>query len=289
MCGAESKDQTYFGRRLDSRQGLFPKRKGGISLSIFRCRSCGLLYPNPMPIPGNIGEHYDVAPEEYWPESYLKIEPNILAGEIQTFRMIAGREPEECCALDVGAGIGKGMRALENAGFEVFGIEPSNSFRKAAISRMKIQEDRLQLAAIETAKFEDHTFDFINFGAILEHVADPASALTKAMPWLKPSGLIYVEVPSSAFLLSRLVRLFYRLTLAGDFVINTCPMHPPYHLYEFSLRSFQRHGIRSGYRIAHHSFSPCASYMPKILIRPFNAVMKWTKTGMQLGVWLQKT
>jgi hypothetical protein len=72
------------------------------------------------------------------------------------------------------------------------------------------------------------------------------------------------------------------------FVINTCPMHVPYHLYEFGLESFRKHGAGAGYSVAFHEYYPCAGYMPRWLIGPFNSVMKWTNTGMQLAVWLRK-
>ncbi|GAC1474963.1 MAG: hypothetical protein NVSMB9_26390 [Isosphaeraceae bacterium] len=291
MCAAAADQQFHFGRRLDQRQGLWPRSKPGITTSIFRCRACGLLYPNPMPVPESLGQHYDVAPEDYWNESYFRVEPDHFAGQISTFRrLFEGRRDtsQTYSALDIGAGIGKAMIALEQAGFDTYGIEPSASFRRAAIERMRVKEKRLQLASVEDADYPDASFEFINFAAVVEHLADPAIALRKSVKWLKPGGLMYVEVPSSAFLLSRLVRLFYRLTLAGEYVINTCPMHVPYHLYEFGLESFNRHGARAGYSVAFHEFFPCAGYMPRCIIGPFNTVMRWTNTGMQLAVWLKR-
>jgi SAM-dependent methyltransferase len=288
MCGADPEDQAFLGRRLDRRQGLWPKRKPGIATPIFRCRKCGLIYPNPMPIPESIGQHYEVEPEDYWHDAYFHVDPGYFRLQIEKFERLTGRSPHGRSALDVGAGVGKAMVALDRAGFETHGIEPSSTFRRAAIERMGIPEDRLQLASVEDANFPDDSFDFINFAAVLEHLADPAGALRKLIGWLKPEGVMYVEVPSSAFLLSRLVRLFYQLT-GADYVINTCPMHMPYHLYEFGLKSFLRSGNHTGYSVVFHEYFPCAGYMPRVLIGPCNAVMQWTDTGMQLAVWLRKT
>jgi 2-polyprenyl-3-methyl-5-hydroxy-6-metoxy-1,4-benzoquinol methylase len=240
-----------------------------------------------MPVPGSLDQHYDVAPEEYWDSSYFQVDPNYFAGEIGTYLRLSGRKAETCTALDIGAGVGKAMIALSHAGFSVRGIEPSPQFRRAALERMGIEPGNLLLASLETADFPANSFDFINFGAVLEHVTDPAEMLKKTVQWLRPGGLMYVEVPSSAFLLSRLVRLFYRLT-GADYVINTCPMHVPYHLYEFGLESFLKHGSAAGYSVAFHEYYPCAGYMPRWLIPPFNAVMQWTDTGMQLAVWLKR-
>jgi len=65
-------------------------------------------------------------------------------------------------------------------------------------------------------------------------------------------------------------------------------MHTPYHLYEFGLKSFEKHSPGAGYAVAFHEYYPCATNMARWLARPFNAVMKWTDTGMQLAVWLRK-
>lgn len=290
MCAAGPEVQTFFGRRLDQRQGYRPKRTPGLSISIFRCRECGLIYPNPMPIPETIEQHYDIAPEEYWPDRNVEREAewDYRPAQIGIFQRLSRTDPHGCSALDIGAGAGATMKALQRAGFEVHGIEPSPSFRRAAIERTGIPEARIQPVAIETARFPESSFDFINFGAVLEHIVDPAAALRKSVGWLKPDGLMYVEVPSSAFLLSRLVRWFYRLTAAGDYVINTCPMHAPFHLYEFGLESFLLHGYKAGYSVAFHEYYPCASYMPTRLVEPFNRLMGWTRTGMLIAVWLRK-
>ena len=122
---------------------------------------------------------------------------------------------------------------------------------------------------------------------MLEHLYDPSGAITKTLKWLKTGGLIFVEVPSSSWLINRCGNLFYRVT-GADYVANLSPMHPPYHLYEFGLSSFEQNGPRSGYAVAHHQIYVCQTYMPKILDPILRRIMKSTNTGMQLEVWLKK-
>lgn len=153
MCGAARELQLFVGRRLDRPQGLWPSRKPGVTTSIFRCRTCQLYYPNPMPLPLHIEQHYNIAPEEYWSGSYFKTDPAYLSAQLRTFATLAGRSPQGCSALDVGAGIGKAMVALAAAGFDVTGLEPSPSFRRAAVERSGIPEDRLLLATVESTSF----------------------------------------------------------------------------------------------------------------------------------------
>lgn len=94
-----------------------------------------------MPIPEDLGQHYDVRPEQYWTPSYFQVDDCYLANQIATFTQLSGVAPVGRCALDIGAGIGHAMLALQRAGFDIHGIEPSPSFRSAAIERMGIAED----------------------------------------------------------------------------------------------------------------------------------------------------
>jgi SAM-dependent methyltransferase len=190
--------------------------------------------------------------------------------------------------LDVGAGLGKAMKAMSSAGFDTYGFEPSAAFRAAAIKRSGIDEGRLALAAVEDAAYPEGYFDFISFGAVLEHLHSPSAALERALGWLKPGGIIQAEVPSSRWLIARLVNRYYRLR-GTDFVTNISPMHVPFHLYEFGLASFEKHGCRTGYEVAEHRFMVCSiPHVPGALQAPLRWWMNLTDTGMQLSVYLKK-
>jgi hypothetical protein len=58
-----------------------------------------------------------------------------------------------------------------------------------------IPEDSLALAGVEDAKLPAEHFDFISFGAVLEHLQSPCQAIERAIGWLKPGGIIQAEVP----------------------------------------------------------------------------------------------
>jgi len=102
--------------------------------------------------------------------------------------------------LDIGAGIGKCMVAMFNAGFDVYGMEPSIPFYEKSLQHMKIDQNKLQNCALEDYQCDDEYFDFITFGAVLEHLYHPSDSINRALKWLKPGGFIQIEVPSSAWL-----------------------------------------------------------------------------------------
>lgn len=286
MCGSDAASHRILGKRLNRSQGKNPRRKVGITTTIARCDVCGLIYSNPQPRPFNLSDHYNVAPEDYWNESYFQTNDDYFGHEIGTLKSLYPFKQGDR-ALDIGAGLGKCMIALKKSGFEVHGIEPSEPFFRRAIERMSISQDELRLASIEEASFPHEYFDFITFGAVLEHLYDPSASVHKAMGWLKIGGIVQIEVPSSDWLISRIANLYYKL-VGLDYVANISPMHEPYHLYEFTLESFRKNGQINGYQIIHHDYYVAPTYMPKVLDRILVPFMKLTRTGMQLCVWLQK-
>ena len=284
MCG--SKNFKILGQRLNSSQGLNPKSKIGISTSVLKCQNCNLIFSNPRPEPQNIGIHYNKNPEEYWSEEYFKIDQNYFMHEINIAKKILNNKTNK--ALDIGGGIGKAHVALSKNGFDTISIEPSESFKNIALKKFNISEDKFLLNSIENATFEKNYFDFITFGDVLEHLYDPSNAIKKALEWLKPGGVVQIEVPSSKHLISKIYNLYFKLRLT-NYVTNLSPMHDPYHLYEFDIKSFEQNAKKLGYEIAHYEYFVCNIYNIPVLFHPIlKWIMKTTNTGMQLSIWLKK-
>lgn len=286
MCGSDSTDHKILGKRLNRSQGFNPRKKVGITTTIAKCKNCNLIFPAILPIPNNIQDHYGIPPENYWKEDYFKLEDNYFGSEIETLKNLItlNIKPK---ALDIGAGVGKCMLALNRAGYDSYGLEPSEPFYQRAVEKMGIDISKLKLTSIEDAKYPENEFDFITFGAVLEHLYNPSEAIEKAIKWLKPGGVIHIEVPSSKWLINRIINFSYKIR-GLDYVGNISPMHIPYHLYEFDLKSFILNSKLNKYNVIHHQYFIAETYLPKIfnpIIKPY---MKLTNTGMQLVVWLQK-
>jgi 2-polyprenyl-3-methyl-5-hydroxy-6-metoxy-1,4-benzoquinol methylase len=287
MCGTSTENAKVLGRRMNRSQGIRPKRKVGIATTIMQCQSCTLIFSNPLPIPISISQHYGTPPEKYWNENYFNINENYFKTQINSFFELYGTR-ENLQALDIGAGIGKCMKSLENNGFIAYGLEPSEPFYTRALNKMGIPAERLKLSSIEDVEYSEEQFDFVTFGAVLEHLYDPSLSIQKALSWLKPNGLIHIEVPSSTWLTNRIYNLIYRLQ-GLDYVGNISPMHTPFHLYEFGLQSFKIHAQKNGYEIVKHHFIGCETYLPKVIDPIVKPLMEKTNTGMQLEIWLRKS
>ena len=287
MCEAPSKDFVTMGVRQNRSQGFRPRRGIGIAVTVQRCSQCGLIFSNPMPVPKRMEMHYPDRPEEYWASAYLD-EPleQVFAGELATYRRLRPAVSEPV-ALDVGAGIGRSMAVLEQNGFRVTGVEPSPGFARRAIELHGFRPEQMVVATAEDTEFPENTFDFITLGASLEHLLHPGPILRKAAQWLKRDGLIHAEVPSSHWLVGRMINAFYRLT-ATSFVTNLSPMHAPFHMYEFSVEAFRRHGVLHGLEIESHDVEVCETQLPRVFDPFLKLPMRVTNTGLQLVVWLRR-
>ena len=285
FCNAPTSKAKVLGKRLNQSQGLFPSKKIGITTTIMQCSHCKLVFPNPIPFPDTLSQHYDIPPDSYWKPQYFEINIQYFKNQITQFQKLTNKK--EGKVLDIGSGIGKALIALENAGYEAFGIEPSPPFYQKAIEKMNIKPEKLQCLSIEEAEYEPNTFDWIIFGAVFEHLYKPSEALLKAINWLKPNGLIHIEVPSSNYFLSSLINFLHKIR-GSDYVSHLSPMHVPFHIYEFRLSTFQLHSQLHNYSIRHSILYPCTCYFPPFLDYFAKQWMKLTNTGMQLEVWLQK-
>lgn len=288
MCGDPSDRHTIMGQRLSASQGLRPRKATGISVTVKRCTNCQLIYASPQPIPANIQDHYGTPPEDYWRPEYFKWTPDYFGKQIEVAKELLPYRPG-MTALDIGAGLGKAMLSLEAGGFDTYGLEPSGPFYERAIAQMGISQDKLQLGTVEEAAYSGEQFDFITFGAVLEHLYEPAASIAKALEWLKPGGIIQIEVPSSRWLIARLIDAYYRM-MGTTYTTHLSPMHSPFHLHEFGMNSFQYAGERLGYEIAEYHYDVCSiPYVPKLLRPPLRWYMHATETGMQLTVYLRKS
>jgi len=154
-----------------------------------------------------------------WKPEYFSYQIKVLQ-ELRPFK--AGMT-----ALDIGAGLGKCMLSLKQAGYDAYGFEPSRPFYERALSKMGIDSSRLKLGMVEEVDYPENSFDFISFGAVFEHLYHPAQSLEKALKWLKPDGIIQIEVPSSKHFIAKLFNFYYRVR-GTNYVTHISPMHNPF-------------------------------------------------------------
>lgn len=287
MCGDKTENHKVLGQRLNKSQGFRPKTKTGISVSIIKCTSCGLIYSNPQPIPFDLQDHYGTPPEEYYKDECFVWQPTYFSSQIEEAKKLLDFSPG-MKALDIGAGLGKAMLSMQSKDFDVYGLEPSIPFYERAISKMGVDKEKLRLGAIEDLDYEPEFFDFITFGAVFEHLYEPSKCLDKALSWLRPNGIIHIEVPSSKWLLPQFMNFYFK-AIGTNYVTNLSPMHSPFHLHEFDLKSFNKLSKKLNFNVENYRYDVCIIYyFPKALHGLLRSYMKATNRGMLLTVYLRK-
>jgi SAM-dependent methyltransferase len=92
--------------------------------------------------------------------------------------------------LDVGAGYGFFMAALEKAGYEATGIELSE--HAVAHARERVRGEVVRSAAEAPLPFADGHFDAVTMFDVIEHVEDYPRALASCHRCLAPNGQLFV-------------------------------------------------------------------------------------------------
>lgn len=287
MCGNRSAKNKVLGLRLNG--SLKEKKKDGISITVLKCNKCGYVYSNPQPIDINALEKYkNTSTQNYWKTESVIPDSNHYYVELNALKKLKGNNLKNLKILDIGFGLGRTLHKLHEQGMEVWGIEPFESFYENAKNNNQLNFDRnkIQCSTFEDASFEKNQFDLLIFEAF-QHVVDSDYALQKTMQWLKPGGLIQIEVANANWFIAKLINLFYKLKGSNN-ITNLSPLHAPYNQHEFTVESFEANAKTNKYSIAHIDYYVCDPYLPSFLGKIATWYMKKTKTGMQFSIWLKK-
>lgn len=121
--------------------------------------------------------------------------------------------------LDVGCGGGSHLYRFKQWGWDVYGVEPSESgVRQAQALGLDVRHGRL-----EDAAFPDSFFDVIRLNNVLEHLTRPKGIFCEMKRILKPEGIVYVTVPNTHSLNFRLFGENWYGLDAPRHVISYCP------------------------------------------------------------------
>jgi SAM-dependent methyltransferase len=126
----------------------------------------------------------------YFDREYFQLHPgkvkylDYLVGLLRAHGVPGGR------VLDVGAGYGFFLSALEKAGYEASGIEVSAHAVEQA--RRRTRGQIVEQGAEEPFPFPDGHFDAVTLLDVIEHLKDYAATLESCRRCLKPGGKLFV-------------------------------------------------------------------------------------------------
>lgn len=190
--------------------------------NVVKCRNCGLVYVNPRPDPTTVAQLYTGYHQRDGKDEYdwaRLMEKNFKDAALHLNRVF----PERGKILDIGCGYGHFIEIMRDFGWTVWGIDLSPK------TLFYAREKGLNAAntSIDDVTFPDDFFDAITAFYVLEHLANPLSALKKVLKMLKPGGVVVIRVPHT----TPIVRFL------SVFKVKNNLYDIPYHLYDFSPKT----------------------------------------------------
>ncbi len=219
---------------------------------LVRCERCTLVFMSPRPNVARIGDYY--------PNDYIAFQPtqqtnrhfvmrftqgfkgSILRLLSTPYRVRFGPEgPAELPfgrgrILDVGCGTGLLLQEFQKIGWEVYGVDPSESAARQA--RELLHSSNIYRGTLDDITFPRDFFEIVTMWHSLEHVHDPRRVLMTINQILTETGKLKIAVPNIESWEAKLLNKWWR------------GLEPPRHLYLFSPKTLTSLLESSGFQVA---------------------------------------
>jgi SAM-dependent methyltransferase len=208
--------------------------------SVIRCGRCLQMFTSPRPDRDHIGSYY---PADYIPHADLAAVCTPSRWKIAAkalYRLLL--DPRELVVpphvrpgrlLEVGCGSGQTLVALQRAGWDVLGLEPSTTVVEALRQRLGLN---VLAGVIAETDFPESHFRLVVAQMVLEHLHDPLADVRRIHGWLEPGGYLTGSVPNCA---SWEFRHF-----GGEWL----GLHLPNHLFHFTPATLTQLLHAAGFR-----------------------------------------
>ncbi len=167
--------------------------------------------------------------------------------------------------LDIGAGTGAFSHTMQQAGWQVTGLEPDAAARKIASDKYGLQ---LQLPQ-QLYSLPTDAFDAITMWHVLEHVHDLHAYLQKFHTVLRPNGRLFIAVPN------------YTSHDAQVYKEHWAAYDVPRHLYHFSPQSMQLLAAANGFTVK--AFKPM--WFDSFYVSMLSEQYKKGKDNLLMAYW----
>ncbi len=193
------------------------------TFDIHQCTNCTLGITTPRPDSNMLGQYYQS--EEYVSHSGKTSEG---VGLVYKFarkftlnwkKAIIKNHKKAGSILDFGCGTGEFLRAMQDSGWKITGVEPSDLARSKA--------EILTNQKIHNTLEVPNNFDVITAWHVVEHVPDLSETVIKLKRLLKKDGMLFIAVPN------------FQSPDGNSYKENWAGFDVPRHLWHFSKKSMR--------------------------------------------------
>lgn len=153
---------------------------------IQKCINCGMVF-----------DTKEALDQRYYKDRQHKIKADTLRARTRNIKQrlkLLKKYLHGSSLLDIGCGEGTFLKEVQSYITYAKGIEPDFYYANSA---QILGLDVIQ-GFVEDIKFPPNSFDIVTMFHVLEHFQDPSGVLKKIYLWLKPCGLLVIEVPNIA-------------------------------------------------------------------------------------------
>ncbi|MBG15862.1 MAG: hypothetical protein CL853_05870 [Crocinitomicaceae bacterium] len=238
-----SKRRKFMGNRGPSTHNItvpFPGTKElNIQLekiSVFDCKTCGLLYCDPVPDYNK--EVSSIIYNEEYCTKHRNPEENARKTRHIRYKNMIKRVLKQLDIpvsiktkhLDIGAGLGDVVVGSKLLGLNSTGLDLSESVCEFA---RKTNNINMMSCSIFDKSLKKESYDLITLFDIIEHVPNPGEFIERATELLKPNGGLVIDTPNEKGLVMKIGNF-----LKGrNSTINLSPCADPYHLVGYSNKT----------------------------------------------------
>lgn len=178
-----------------TREVVSERDRHGAPLVTSLCPGCGLIRNDPVPTQAELDQFYGSAyresykgasaprPRQIWRNF------NTTRNHMAAFRDIYARGGRW---LDLGSGSGEFLFLAASVGADAEGVEPHAGYSAYCKESLGV---KVTTGTLESCDYAPASFDLIRLSHVLEHMRDPVRTLEILRGWLRPDGVLYVEVP----------------------------------------------------------------------------------------------
>lgn len=233
-------------------------------LTVVRCPTCSVVYqPQGPGFEAELAEYYRGRPTAHtlaWNGSMRKL-GDVIDKIVSSYP--GGK------LLDVGCGSGEFLHSIGQHSISAVGVEPNEA--QAEYARSKGLE--VITGSVQHLQFPPASFDVVTLFQVLEHLSDPVGGLIALRTYLRPGGLLVVDVPSynnPRFLAYRATGL--RALVRKDFI------RP--HVFYYTPKTLTDIIRRAGYRVGEVR---CGRYSQKFAGLPLGGLLDWATDRLKIG------
>jgi 2-polyprenyl-3-methyl-5-hydroxy-6-metoxy-1,4-benzoquinol methylase len=196
------------------------------TFNVVQCTSCALLITSPRPADNQLGRYYlsddyishTEKPKTIFDKLYSASREYAVNRKLTLVnKYVAAKSPY---LLDYGCGTGFFLKKMQENGFNIAGVEPSEKARASA-AKITGQQIHSSLSPFEK------TFDAITLWHVLEHVSNINELLEQLKNNLSTTGTLFIAVPN------------YKSADARKYGMNWAGYDVPRHLWHFEQNTMK--------------------------------------------------